>query len=220
MNQQDHWDKIYQTKDSASVSWYAPSLETSLQLIQQLAPNPDAAILDIGSGAATLADDLLAAGYANVSLLDISAHALLITQQRLGVKAEQIRWLVGNVLEIDLPPNHYDVWHDRAVFHFLTEEADRQRYVQQVLRAVKPAGHVIMATFGEQGPKQCSGLDVMRYDATALHGEFGRSFRLLDSLTVNHQTPAGAVQQFLYCYCRVEGVNVLPNEPITTPIRQ
>ena len=101
MNQQDHWDKIYQTKDSASVSWYAPSLETSLQLIQQLAPNPDAAILDIGSGAATLADDLLAAGYANVSLLDIAAHALAITQQRLGVKAEQIRWLVGNVLEVD-----------------------------------------------------------------------------------------------------------------------
>ncbi|QTR50933.1 class I SAM-dependent methyltransferase [Candidatus Thiothrix anitrata] len=187
------------------MSWYAPHLDTSLQLIQQLAPNHDSAILDIGSGAATLADDLLATGYANVSLLDISAHALAITQQRLGVNVSQIQWLVGNVLEVDLPPNHYDVWHDRAVFHFLTEEADRQRYVQQVLRALKPAGHVIMATFGEHGPTQCSGLDVIRYDATALHGEFGRSFRLLDSLTINHETPAGAVQQFLYCYCRVEG---------------
>lgn len=204
MHKQHHWDNVYQTKDSAHVSWYAPCLETSLQLIRQLAPAPDTAILDVGSGASTLVDDLLAANYTKLTMLDISQQALDIAQYRLGDAAKQVNWLVGNVLDIDLPANHYAVWHDRAVFHFLTETADRQRYVQQILRAVKPGGHVIMATFGEDGPTQCSGLDVMRYNATALHGEFGRSFSLLDSLTVNHQTPGGAVQQFLYCYCRVD----------------
>lgn len=204
MNQHQHWETVYDTKDAAQVSWYAPHLETSLQLIQRLAPHPQATILDVGSGASTLADDLLAAGYIHLSMLDISKHALEIAQTRLGVQGRQVQWLVGDVLEMEFAPQAYEVWHDRAVFHFLTEKSQRERYVQQVLHTVKPNGHVIMATFGRGGPKQCSGLEVMRYDSQGLHGEFGQSFRLLDSLTVNHQTPSGITQQFLYCYCRVE----------------
>ena len=204
MNAHQHWETVYHTKDSAQVSWYTPHLETSLQLIQGLAPSTQASILDVGSGASTLPDDLLAAGYQNLSMLDISEQALEIAQIRLGAQAAQVQWLVGDVLELEFAPQSLDVWHDRAVFHFLTEKAQRERYVQQVLHAVKPKGHVIMATFGTEGPKQCSGLDVMRYDSQSLHHEFGATFRLLDSLTVNHQTPSGMTQQFLYCYCRVE----------------
>lgn len=204
MNTHQHWESVYQTKNSAQVSWYAPHLETSLQLIQRLAPNPQASILDVGSGASTLPDDLLAAGYERLSMLDISEQALEISQARLGEPAQQVQWLIGDVLDLPFAQHAYDVWHDRAVFHFLTEKSQRERYVQQVLNAVKPNGHVIMATFGADGPKQCSGLDVMRYDSQGLHGEFGATFRLLDSLTVNHQTPSGMTQQFLYCYCRVE----------------
>lgn len=204
MNAHQHWETVYHTKNSAQVSWYAPHLETSLQLIKHLAPNTQASILDVGSGASTLPDDLLAAGYTNLSMLDISEHALVIAQTRLAEHAAQVQWLVANVLEIPFASQTYDLWHDRAVFHFLTEKQQRERYVQQVLQAVKPNGHVIMATFGSDGPKQCSGLEVRRYDSQGLHGEFGHSFRLLDSLTVNHQTPAGMFQQFLYCYCRVE----------------
>lgn len=204
MNTHQHWETVYHTKDSAQVSWYAPHLETSLQLIKRLAPSTQAKILDVGSGASTLPDDLLAAGYRQLSMLDISKQALEITQTRLGEQAEQVQWLVGDILEIEFAPQSLDVWHDRAVFHFLTEKAQRERYVQQVLHAVKPNGHVIMATFGTEGPKQCSGLEVMRYDSHSLHDEFGATFRLLDSLTVKHQTPTGMTQQFIYCYCRVE----------------
>lgn len=205
MNTQTHWETVYQNKDSAQVSWYAPHLEISLQLIRQLTPGLESAILDVGAGAATLVDDLLNSGYRRVDVLDIAQQALAVAQHRLGKRSEQVNWLAGNVLEVDLPTHRYDVWHDRAVFHFLTDADDRQRYAQQVLRAVKPGGHVIMATFGADGPLQCSGLDVVRYDPEKLHGEFGDSFRLLDSQTVNHQTPAGKTQQFLYCYCRLDG---------------
>ncbi len=204
MDAQHHWENVYHTKGSANVSWYTPHLDTSLQLIQQLAPNADATILDVGSGASTLADDLLEAGFHHLAMLDISSHALEITKSRLGDQAKQIQWLTSDVLTVDLPHAHYDIWHDRAVFHFLTEAAQRERYVQQVRQTVKPGGYVIMATFGTGGPKQCSGLDVRRYDTASLYGEFGDTFQLLDSLTVNHHTPAGVVQQFLYCHCKVE----------------
>lgn len=205
MHLQQHWENVYHTTDSSSVSWYSPHLETSLQLVRQLVPALDTAILDVGSGASILPDDLLAAGYGNLTLLDISQQALDIVQQRLGSSAQYINWLVGNVLDVALPAGHYGLWHDRAVFHFLTSRQDRQRYVQQALHAIKPGGYIIMATFGMKGPEQCSGLDVMRYDADSLYGEFGSAFQPLGSLTTGHQTPAGKVQEFLYCYCRVGG---------------
>jgi len=134
----------------------------------------------------------------------VSQTAIDVTKKRLGSAAEQVHWLVGDILEIPLQPASYDLWHDRAVFHFLTETKQRDAYVRQVARAVKPGGHVIVSTFGPEGPTKCSGLDVMRYDADSLHGEFGTRFRLVESSKELHQTPRGTTQQFLYCYCRLE----------------
>lgn len=204
MDARAHWEEIYQTKAPDAVSWYRPHLETSLALIERAAPAPSASIIDVGAGESTLVDDLLARGYENLTALDISQTALAFTKRRLGGAAESVRWLVSDVTQADLPALSYDVWHDRAVFHFLTEPAQRTAYVRNVLRAVKPGGRVIVAGFGPEGPMKCSGLDVARYDAASLHAEFGRHFRLLDSLKESHRTPFGTTQQFLYCYCRVE----------------
>ena len=127
-----------------------------------------------------------------------------MTKKRLGSAAGQVSWLVANITKVRLLQNAYDVWHDRAVFHFLTGAEDRMAYVRQVARAVRPGGHVIVSTFGPEGPTKCSGLDVARYDADSLHKQFGVRFRLVDSTKEIHQTPFGTTQQFLYCYCRME----------------
>ncbi len=149
-------------------------------------------------------DDLLAAGYENITVLDISQTAIEANRKRLGALSDRVRWLAADVTKFELERAAYDVWHDRAVFHFLTAEADRAAYVRQVARSVRHGGHVIVSTFGPEGPTKCSGLDVVRYDAESLHREFGVHFRLLGSSKELHQTPFGTVQQFLYCYCRVE----------------
>ncbi|MDP2056158.1 MAG: class I SAM-dependent methyltransferase, partial [Thiobacillus sp.] len=161
----------------------------------------DAGIIDVGGGASTLADDLLAEGYADLTVLDLSAAALSAARQRLGAQESKVRWIEADIVEADLPENRYDVWHDRAVFHFLTDPADRARYVAQVLKSVKPGGHVVIAAFGPGGPLQCSGLDVMHYAPDALHAEFGAPFRLLGHQTEIHHTPTGQEQEFVYCYC-------------------
>ena len=156
----------------------------------------------MGGGASTLVDDLLNLGYDNLSVLDLSAAALKVAQDRLGAKAATVNWLVGDITTVSLPANAYDIWHDRAVFHFLTEEADRRAYVAQVMRIVRPNGHIIIATFAEDGPEKCSGLPVMRYSPEALHQEFGRGFQLVSKDKETHHTPFGTDQQFIYCYCR------------------
>jgi SAM-dependent methyltransferase len=138
-----------------------------------------------------------------VTVFDLSAAALAAARARLGPSAAAVRWIEGDILTASLPSLAFDVWHDRAVFHFLTSQEDRRAYVAQVLRAVKPGGHVIVATFAEDGPERCSGLPVMRYSAEALHAEFGPSFALMAQEREAHQTPAGAVQPFVYCYCRL-----------------
>ena len=200
-----HWEKLYQSKRFDSVSWYSPHLEESLHLIEALAPGKSASIIDVGGGESTLVDDLLALGYRRPTVLDISQAAIDFTRERLGASAALVDWLVGDVTSVVLPVHGYDVWHDRAVFHFLTSKEARTAYVEQVRRAVKPGGFVIMATFGPQGPTQCSGLDVVRYEPGELHGEFGDQFRLLGAETVDHQTPSHSTQQFLYCWCRLAG---------------
>ncbi|MEO8331397.1 MAG: class I SAM-dependent methyltransferase [Gallionella sp.] len=162
-----------------------------------------AAIIDVGGGASTLVDDLISEGYSDVTVLDLSRAALSAAGQRLGVRAAQVNWLEADVTDADLPTHRYDVWHDRAVFHFLTEPQQRQAYVETVFRAVKPGGHVIVATFAEDGPTQCGGLPVMRYAANQLHAEFGEAFTLIKHVKEAHHTPSGSVQQFVYCYCRV-----------------
>ena len=161
-------------------------------------------MIDVGGGESTLIDDLIARGYENLTVLDISQAAIDANRKRLGAASERVHWLVADITQIELEPSVYDVWHDRAVFHFLTSASDRIAYVRQVASAVRHRGHVIVSTFGPEGPMKCSGLDVVRYEAESLHKEFGVHFRLLGSSMELHRTPFDTVQQFLYCYCRVE----------------
>lgn len=184
------------------MSWFQPHADFSVGLIKATGVNRDASIIDVGGGASTLVDDLLANGYANLSVLDLSAAALAAARNRLGAKASEVRWIEADITRANLPKHQFDVWHDRAGFHFLTTPEDRAAYVQAVFHSVKPGGHVIVATFAEDGPVQCSGLPVMRYRADELHAEFGESFSLLRHEKETHHTPSGTVQQFVYCYCR------------------
>jgi SAM-dependent methyltransferase len=204
MNVETHWEKIYREKAPYAVSWYRPHLETSLALIEKAAPERGVSIIDVGGGESTLVDDLLARGYQNITVLDVSQTAIDVTKKRLGPASEGVQWITADIVNGELAPNACDVWHDRAVFHFLTAMDQRVAYVRQVARAVKPGGHVLVSTFGPEGPTKCSGLEVVRYDAESLHAEFGVRFRLLDSIKELHNTPFGTTQQFLYCLCRVE----------------
>jgi 2-polyprenyl-3-methyl-5-hydroxy-6-metoxy-1,4-benzoquinol methylase len=202
MEPKAHWEKVYSTKASTEVSWFQEHAALSLKLIRDAAVPATASIIDVGGGASTLVDDLLASGFDRLTVLDLSAAALATAQARLGARASNAQWLEANVLEADLPSHGFDVWHDRAVFHFLTTEDDRQAYVRKVLHAVKPGGLVIVATFAEDGPTRCSGLPVMRYSAGELHAEFGEPFQLLGHERESHHTPAGGEQKFVYCFCR------------------
>jgi len=204
MDTKTHWDKVYATKAPDAVSWYRPHLETSLALIERAAGSYTAAIIDVGGGESTLVDDLLVRGYRKITVLDVSQTAIDVTKKRLGEAARLVNWIAGDVNEVRFDVDVYDVWHDRAVFHFLTNPAHRSSYVRQVARAVRPGGHVIVSTFGPEGPTKCSGLEVMRYDADSLLGEFCDRFRLVQSSKELHQTPFGTTQQFLYCYCLAE----------------
>ncbi|HMG33094.1 MAG TPA: class I SAM-dependent methyltransferase [Blastocatellia bacterium] len=204
MDTKRHWENVYATKAPDAVSWYRRHLETSLALIERAADAREASIIDVGAGESTLVDDLFLRGYKNLTILDVSQTGIEVAKKRLGSAAEQVRWLVGDILEIDLEQHAYDLWHDRAAFHFLTTPAERSAYVRQVINAVNRGGHVIVSTFGREGPTKCSGLDVTRYDAESLHREFGEQFRLVESSKECHQTPSGTTQQFLYCYCRLD----------------
>jgi 2-polyprenyl-3-methyl-5-hydroxy-6-metoxy-1,4-benzoquinol methylase len=204
MNTKAHWENVYQSKAMDEVSWFRPHLDVSLRLIEDAAPDRASAVIDVGGGESTLVDDLVARSYRDVTVLDISQVAIDVAKIRLGQPAGSVNWITGDITTVGLAPARYDLWHDRAVFHFLTNEEDRAAYVRQVARAVRPGGHVIVATFGLEGPEKCSGLDVVRYGPASLHGQFGPKFRLLDSVTELHETPWGTPQQFMYCFCRVE----------------
>lgn len=197
-----HWEKIYSTKTIEGTSWYQEHATRSLSLIRSTGIKKEAAIIDVGAGASSLAGDLIEAGYSDITVLDISGTALVAAQKRMGSRAILVNWMEADVTRAILPHHRFDVWHDRAVFHFLTEPEDRHAYVERVLHAVKPGGHVIIATFAEDGPDRCSGLPVMRYRPEELHREFGAAFVLLHHEKEAHRTPAGAIQQFTYCYCR------------------
>ncbi len=201
MNMRTHWDHIYTSRASREVSWYQPHAARSLALIQRIAGGQPCRVIDVGGGASTLVDDLLEQGLFDVSVLDISVAALSVARERLGARANQVQWLAGDITQLELPAQAYDIWHDRAVFHFLTKPAQRAAYVAQVRHAVRPGGHVIVATFAADGPTQCSGLPVVRYTPEKLHDEFGDAFELIESLEERHQTPNGVVQPFIYCHC-------------------
>jgi SAM-dependent methyltransferase len=199
-DRQQHWETVYSSKAADRVSWFQQHAASSLRLIKGCA-GTDAHIIDVGGGASVLVDDLLDAGYRHLTVLDLAESALAASRARLGARARSVQWIAADITRADLPAAHYDVWHDRAVFHFLTDPADRERYVERVLHSVKLGGHVIVAAFGPGGPLQCSGLDVVRYAPDALHAEFGAPFRLLGHQTEIHHTPAGQEQEFVYCYC-------------------
>ena len=202
MDRQRHWEEIYAKRSHHEVSWFQPHAVLSLTLIQDAAPGRDARILDVGGGASMLADDLLEAGYRKVTVLDLSASALEAVRQRLGDAGQAVTLISGDITREALPPASCDVWHDRAVFHFLTDPDDRRRYLDQVRRVVSPGGLVLVATFAEDGPTKCSGLEVARYSAFQLHAAFGDGFRLLESRRERHVTPSGGTQWFTYCLCR------------------
>ena len=202
MEQKSHWENIYSTRAADAVSWFQPHAEMSLRLVRQAGVGPRARVIDVGGGASTLVDDLLAEGFPQPTVLDLSGAAIATAQRRLGERASEVTWLEADITRASLPENAYDIWHDRAVFHFLTDPADRAAYVRTVLHAVKPGGHVIVATFAEDGPLKCSGLPIVRYSADALHAQFGAPFELIAHEKEAHQTPGGAVQRFVYCFCR------------------
>ena len=201
MNEQNHWETVYTTKSADKVSWFQEHATRSLEIIRSIGADSDSRIIDVGGGASTLVDDLLSDGFKHISVLDLSASALDVARKRLGGRGRNVEWIAGDIRNVDLPQQSYDIWHDRAVFHFLTEPADRIAYVQQVMRSVKPGGHVIVATFAPDGPEQCSGLPVARYNHDQLHGEFGPAFELLEHASEEHKTPWGSLQHFVYCHC-------------------
>ena len=206
-NQQDkeskaHWDQIYSTNAVDAVSWFQAHAADSLRFLQKTGVSRTAAIIDVGGGASTLVDDLLQQGYNNVTVLDIAEQALLASKTRLGVRANQVNWLVTDITKTKLAAHSIDVWHDRAVLHFLTAANHRKAYIQNMLNSLKPNSHAIIATFAEDGPLKCSGLEIVRYSASSLQAELGASFKLIASEKVLHHTPGGNMQQFNYCYFR------------------
>ncbi|QAU22664.1 class I SAM-dependent methyltransferase [Dyella sp. M7H15-1] len=204
MQSKEHWEQIYTTKSEKDVSWFQEHARQSIELIKRTGISKGSSIIDVGGGTSTLVDDLLVHGYQHVTVLDLSEAALEASRVRLAERALGVSWLTGDITMLELPRHAYDIWHDRAVFHFLTAREKREAYVNAVLRAVKPGGHVIVATFAEDGPEKCSGLSVMRYSADSLHAQFGTPFTLLQQEHEEHQTPFGTVQKFIYCLCRKE----------------
>lgn len=202
MNRTAHWRGVYQSKSPREVSWYREHLTSSLAMIARSGFGAGSALVDVGAGASTLVDDLLEAGWSDLTVIEIAAEAMAATRARLGARAERVKWIEGDILHAQLQEARFDLWHDRAVFHFLIDPEDRRRYVELLEQALRPGGEAIIATFATEGPLRCSGLDVRRYDAADLAGELGEGFQQIESLVEPHETPTGAEQQFLYCRFR------------------
>lgn len=200
MQKKEHWETVYSTKSPDSVSWFQEHAETSLNFIKKLNLEKGAAIIDVGGGASTLVDDLLINGYSRLSVLDLSGAALETAKNRIGADSVSVQWFEADVTEAQFDKHQFEVWHDRAVFHFLTKPEEREAYIKNVMHSVKPNGHVIISTFAEDGPTQCSGLPVMRYSAQTLQAEFGEKFLLKEQLKEDHNTPFGTTQKFMFCH--------------------
>lgn len=205
MSLKEHWENIYTNRAETEVSWFQPHAESSMALIRETELSPSASIIDVGGGASTLADDIVEVGYTDLTVLDLSGTALATAKQRLGDKAGRVTWREGDILREPFPANGWDLWHDRAVFHFLTDPADRLLYVRQLRHALKPNGWVIIASFAEDGPGKCSGLPVRRYSPGQLAAELGEGFTPERQLKEMHTTPAGRQQSFVYCLFRQVG---------------
>jgi SAM-dependent methyltransferase len=194
-----HWEQVYGAKTPEQLTWYQATPKLSLEMVADAALPYSAAIIDVGGGASTLADHLLDQGYLDVSVLDIASSALAAAEARLGARAGDIHWIEGDILEVELP-RRYDLWHDRAVLHFMVDELERERYVTAVRAALKVGGHLIVATFATTGPTRCSNLDVVRYAPAELSAVLGRGFHLVRSEAETHVTPWGSAQEFVFCH--------------------
>jgi SAM-dependent methyltransferase len=199
MRTKEHWEKIYSGKAPDSLSWFQEHADRSLKLIRKTAPSHSSAIIDAGGGASALVHDLSHEGCTNLTVLDLSGSALEAAKAQAGSAAEKIHWIEGDVLTCRLPEKSFDIWHDRAVFHFLSSETDRIAYREKVFGALKPGGYLIMAVFAEDGPEKCSGLPVVRYSPERLSEALGKSFTLLHHEDDFHRTPSGNVQHFIFC---------------------
>jgi len=198
MNRKTHWERIHTEKEPQDLTWFQEAPTVTVQMLESTGATPQSPVIDVGGGTARLVDHLVANGYESVTVLDISNAALDHSRKRLGPASERVQWIVADVLDAELPQT-YEVWHDRAVFHFLTDADERRRYANQLLDALVPGGHVIIATFAEDGPDRCSGLPCVRYSPEALHAELGSDrFRLIESARETHVTPRQREQRFQY----------------------
>lgn len=203
MSRQDHWETVYTSKAEDQVSWFQQTPAISLELIQLAGATRSSGLIDIGGGASRLADCLISRGYEDVTVLDLSAAALARAQSRIGEEARRVRWIAADVTTWE-PSREYDVWHDRAAFHFLTSQADQTAYVARLRRALRPGGHAIIGTFAPDGPERCSGLLVSRHDSSSLAATLGSGFVLVDTRRHEHSTPWGATQKFQFSTFRRE----------------
>jgi len=200
-NRQAHWQRVYKEKGENQVSWFQERPNISLELIEAVRADPSSAMIDIGGGASRLVDALVEKSYRDLTVLDLSESAVSIAKMRLGERAAMVKWIVADVTRWE-PPRSYDLWHDRAAFHFLTEASDRTAYIDRLTKAVRPGGHAIIGTFALDGPERCSGLPVVRYDAAQLSATLTPSFALVDMRRDDHKTPWGAIQHFQFSVFR------------------
>lgn len=202
-NRKEHWENIYQTKELTEVSWYQPTPETSLNFFTQFDVPLSAKIIDIGGGDSFLVDHLLELGYRDITVLDISSAAIDRAKQRLGKRASEVKWIVADASNFT-PPEQYDFWHDRAAFHFLTDEQEITNYVETAHQNITPSGVLVIGTFSEQGPTKCSGIEIKQYSEETMTDSFGKLFEKIDCKTIDHNTPSGSIQNFVFCSFRKE----------------
>jgi len=197
-----HWNRVYSTRTADAVSWYRPRLEVSLELLEHAGLATDSRVIDVGGGASTLVDDLLARGIEHVTVLDLAAEGLAVAERRLGERGRKVRWLSADLLQADLPTAAFDLWHDRAVLHFLTDPSDAAHYASQASGAVRKGGHAVIAGFAPDGPERCSGLPVARRSAEEIVRVMGPRWTFVEQRAEQHATPAGNLQSFVYALLR------------------
>ena len=214
MDRKNHWDRIFTHRHSSELTWYQPQLKTSLELISALHLTPKSRIIDSGSGDSNLVDDLLAYGFTSLTVLDVSAVALERSRSRLGNAAALVEWICGDILEVDLGERSFYLWHDRALFHFLVDPAERQHYLHTLDKSLAECGYWLVATFAPQGPEICSGLSTLRYKAEELSELLGKDYRLISTCHENHARPQGGEQAFIYCcFQKYRGISALEEHP-------
>lgn len=200
-NREKHWENVYQTKELKDVSWFQQIPVTSLDLIKKLEVSTTAKVIDIGGGDSHLVDHLLDLGYRHLTVLDISASAIDRAKQRLGERAKDVQWIVADAASFK-PTEKYDLWHDRAAFHFLTDDTEISNYIETAHQSLNPSGILLIGTFSEQGPKKCSGIEIKQYSEKTMTERIEPKFEKINCITVDHQTPFDTIQNFVFCSFR------------------